>query len=375
MINLFFWLATTFIVYTYIGYPVIIWLLSRMKTKTEPSLDNISEWPTVAVVVPVYNEVNKVSKKLENLRSLRYQKNKLHIIFVSDGSDDGTNDLLDKQTDITFIAYHPRKGKPFAINTVLKQVTAEIVVFSDVRQEIASDSVLYLVARLMEPGIGAVSGELVHHDSESRTAKNVSLYWRYEKWIRKSESRYHSLVGVTGALYAIRSKHYVPLKEDTLIDDFEIPINIIHSGYRVVMERKATAYDFPQVDLSGEQNRKIRTLTGNFQSFSRNLWLLSPRKNAVFLQLLSHKVFRLFVPYALLLVFLSSWTLDGPFYTFVAFGQTLLYSIALAGMFCPSLRRNRIISFTALFVSLNWAAVSAFRCFLFNKLEVKWKKT
>jgi cellulose synthase/poly-beta-1,6-N-acetylglucosamine synthase-like glycosyltransferase len=370
-----FWISVVFIAYTYIGYPLFIWLMSRRRNELSLDLDKINVWPTVDIVIPVYNERQNILRKLENLRLLQYPKEKLRIMFVSDGSNDGTNDLLQNQQDISFVTYATRKGKAYALNMALKRINSDIVVFTDARQWLAPDSVQRIVARLMQPGIGAVSGELQHVDPHSQISRQVGLYWRYEKWIRKAESRIHSTAGVTGALYAIRRKHYFGLKEDTLLDDFEVPIQILQSGYRIVFENGAIVYDSPQENISGERKRKVRTLTGNYQSFSRNLWLFSPIRNPIFLQFISHKVFRILVPYAMAFSFIGSLMANGDFYISMALLQALLYCAGLMGLLWPALRRTRLVSFIVVFLELNWAAVLAFWYFIFQRVEIRWEKT
>lgn len=370
-----FWLSAFFIAYTYMGYPLLVWLMSRWRDELPLELDSINDWPTVDIIISVYNEEQNVIKKLRNLRSLRYPKDKLRITFVSDGSNDGTNTLLQIQRDISLVAYATRKGKAYALNMALKRITSDIVVFTDARQWLAPDSIQRIVARLMQPGIGAVSGELQHVDPHSQIGRNVGLYWRYEKWIRKAESRIHSTAGVTGALYAIRRKHFVSLREDTLLDDFEIPIQILRSGYRIVFEDGAIVYDLPQESMAGERKRKVRTLTGNFQAFRRNLWLFSPSRNPVFFQFISHKVFRLLVPYAMAFTFIGSFMANGDFYISMALLQTLFYAVGLMGLLWPALRRTRLVSIIVVFLELNWAAVVAFWTIIFQRIEIRWEKT
>lgn len=370
-----FWISVAFIVYTYFGYPLLIWLMSLGRRELLLDLEKISEWPSVEIIIPVYNEEHNILEKINNLALLHYPKNKLRIMFVSDGSKDGTNDVLKSQQDISFVAYATRKGKAHALNEALKRSTADIVVFTDARQWLAPDSIKRIVARLQQPGIGAVSGELQHTDPHTQISRHVGLYWRYEKWIRKVESRIHSTAGVTGALYAIRRKHYTPLREDTLLDDFEVPIQILRAGYRIVLESGAMVYDLPQESMIGERKRKVRTLTGNYQAFLRNLWLFSPSHNPIFLQFISHKVFRILVPYAMVFSFIGSLMANGNFYISMGLIQGLFYSVGLLGLLWPALRRTRIVSFIVVFLEMNWAAVMAFWYFIFQRIEIRWEKT
>lgn len=368
-----FWLSAAVIVYTYFGYPILIWLLSRKQPT--PVIQEPTEWPSITLLTPVFNDLEKARKKIENLTALDYPKDKVTIMMVSDGSTDGCDEELSKDPRIKFIAYADRQGKPTALNTGVKQIESEIIVFTDVRQQVKEDAVKKLVTRLLEPGTGAVSGELVLLDPETNTGAHVSLYWQYEKFIRKAESKVASVAGVTGALYAIYTKDYTPLAPDTLLDDFEVPLEIIRQRKRCIMEPGAIIYDYPQNDTAGEKIRKVRTLTGNFQSFFRHPWVFSPAKNPIWLQFISHKFLRLVVPYFLLLTLISSALIPHAFYQLAFWGQVLFYALALGSNVLPALKNNRIASLANVFTELNWAAVLALKNYLSQEVNVKWDKT
>lgn len=370
-----FWIALLFVAYTYVGYPLAVWLLARARGP-EPIVDEtLTEWPAVTVVIAVHNEQARVLKKIENLRDLDYPVDRLQWIFVSDGSTDATNDLLRAQSQGRLIAYPQRQGKPHALNTALREVTTPIVVFADVRQHIERSAVRKLVTRLVQAGIGAVSGELTHVEPGTQSAANIGLYWRYEKWIRKSESRLASTVGATGALYAMRTTDYTPLASDTILDDFEQPMLVARSGKRVVFEPGALIFDELQSDMAGERKRKIRTLTGNFQSFARHRWMFVPWKNPLWLQFLSHKVFRLLVPYALMVMLLTSAFLPTAWMALFLPGQLLFYALAALGQRMAPFKRMRLASFAGVFVEMNWAAVIALRNWLAGGVNARWEKT
>ena len=370
-----FWWSLGFVAYTYAVYPVAVWLLGKFRPQERADSGVMRGWPSVTVVVAVHNEERRVARKLENLRALRYEPDKLEIVFVSDGSTDATKERLRAQPGVRLLSYRERRGKAYALNYALARVTSQVIVFTDVRQELEPNAVRFLVARLRQPGIGAVSGELVHRKPSTRNAAHIGLYWRYEKWIRQSESRVASTVGATGALYAIRRADYVPLPEDAVLDDLEIPMQILRRGRRVVFETRALAYDELQSHAGGERRRKVRTLAGNFQAFAHHPWMFSPWHNPVFIQFLSHKVFRLFVPYALAAMLGASLAASGPFYAFAAGAQLFFYAMSCAGMAFHRWRENRWVSFSVVFVELNWAAVLALFNFIGGRLDVRWEKT
>jgi cellulose synthase/poly-beta-1,6-N-acetylglucosamine synthase-like glycosyltransferase len=371
-----FWLALTFVAYTYIGYPLMVGLLGRRVRRrlTEPG--EVKIWPRVCVIVAAYNEQDRVVAKIQNLRALDYPADRLRIVFVSDGSTDETARRISDQPGVELIAYEPRRGKPYALNQAVAAAgDPEVLVFTDARQALSRDALRYLVARLVgEPDVAGVSGELVHVNPHTQAAAHIGLYWRYEKWIRKAESRLASTVGATGALYAIWRRDYTVLPEDTILDDVVIPLQLIRRGRRVVLEERALVYDELQGQLAGERRRKVRTITGNFQAFVRAPWLFLPWRNPVFIQFVSHKLFRLFVPYALGALLIASLAAEGGVYRGAALLQAGFYLLSLAGLVVPRWRRYRLISFVLVFVGLNWAAVMALGNFLLGHVDARWEK-
>ena len=370
-----FWGAALFILYTYVGYPVLISLLARRRPLVSCPLLIDDELPRVTVVMAGYNEAARLPGKIANLRALDYPQNKVDVLVVSDGSTDATTEVLDNLAGVRVLAYPQRQGKAHALNLALAQVQTEFVVFCDVRQDLEAGSVRRLISDFCDPAVGAVSGELVHRPSSTQTGQNIGLYWRYEKAIRKAESRFHSTVGATGALYAIRTRDFAPIAPDTILDDFEIPMRITRMGKRTLMEAQAHVYDVLQAESSAEQKRKIRTLTGNFQTFSRHFWLFSPAQNPVWFQFLSHKVFRLIVPYALIITLLTSALLPGAFYRLAFLLQAAFYALAAAGQWIPATRRNKFVSFAHVFFDMNAAAILALLKFLSGRADAKWEKT
>ncbi|MGE5097695.1 MAG: glycosyltransferase family 2 protein [Betaproteobacteria bacterium] len=368
-----FWAALAFIAYAYAGYPLAVWALGRRRPETpapEPA-----QWPGVTVVMAAHNEEGRMAAKLRNLRALDYEPSLLHVIVVSDGSTDGTAAAVAREPGVELVEIAERRGKPHALNMALARATSEVILFTDLRQDLEPTALRALVRRLLQPGVGAVSGELVHRQPGTRTAATIGLYWRYEKWIRRAESRLASTVGVTGALYAMRRADYSPLPEDTILDDFIVPMRLARRGARVLFEPRAIAYDELQRDMAGERKRKVRTLTGNFQAFAREPWLFSPARNPIFIQFLSHKVFRLFVPYAMAVLLAASIVSSGPVYAAAGAAQAAFYGMAAAGAMLPTLRRLRAVSFALVFLELNWAAVLALRNFITGGIDARWEKT
>lgn len=370
-----FWAATAVIVYTYLGYPLLVSVLARLRAPVRAMPLNRDELPSVTILIAAHNEAGRLAAKLRNLLTLDYPQDRLRVVVVSDGSTDETEQEAAAQPGVDVIGYEKRRGKAFALNTAMTAVHSEVVVFCDVRQELAPDAVRRIVASLWRPGVGVVSGELIHRAGKTVTGQNIGLYWRYEKWLRTCESRLYSTVGATGALYAIRREDWEPLREGTILDDFEIPMRIVRKGKRALLDAGALVWDTLHEDPRLERRRKIRTLSGNFQSFLANGWLFSPWTNPVWFQFVSHKVLRLLVPYALAICLVASLFGDGPLMRLALATQILFYVMALAGAIWQPARRNRAVSFAYVFSEMNLAAVLALLRFARGSLDGRWEKT
>jgi biofilm PGA synthesis N-glycosyltransferase PgaC len=371
VIALMFWAALGTVFYTYVGYPALIHMLSRFRAANSSLVP--TEWPRVSIIIGMHNEEKNVGRKIANLKSLRYPADKLQLLIVSDGSTDTTVDIARQFDGVDVLSYEMQKGKPTALNLAAAKATGEILVFTDARQQLNRDAVRHLVSSLNNPTVGVVSGLLVQDLDEGSPAHSTGgLYWRYEKGIRMAESRFDSVPGASGALYAIRKRDYVPLAATTILDDVELPMNIVRKGLRCILDSRAVAHDVV-ADHSSEMARKIRTLTGNFQLISNNRWLLSPFENPIFLQFYSHKVLRLFVPYMLLVVAITPFYLGGAYRLAIPV-QVVAYTLALLGFSSSRLRSKVLpISIAYVFLALNVAAMRALVRFLGARYTVRWK--
>ena len=332
MMHWIFWCSLIALVYTYLGYPCMLGLLAHRRQS--PILRNRLSLPSVSVVIAAHNEEERISDRIKNCLSLDYPRHCLEVIIISDGSTDSTNDILRRYEEgvIRPVILPKRVGKALALNRGVETAKGEILVFADARQSFAPDAIRELVADFADPQIGAVSGELVLSGPDCRPPEHTAgLYWQYEKWIRKTESRVDSVIGATGAIYAIRKKLFVPLPAGTILDDVMIPMRIAMAGHRVVFEKRAVAYDLPASSIEQEFQRKVRTLAGNFQILQFMPELLSPFRNRLFVQYVSHKVTRLLAPYWLLSLFVSSLVLGTGVYGVALWAQVAGYALALTG--------------------------------------------
>jgi poly-beta-1,6-N-acetyl-D-glucosamine synthase len=368
-----FWLALIFIAYTYIGYPIILILLSRLKpqiVKKHP----IS--PTVSIIVAARNEEKNIVTRLRNLCEQDYPNNKFEIIIVSDNSTDKTNQLVKSFGDnrITLIALYQSSGKALAVNSGVAAAQGEILVFADARQRFEKNVIRELVANFSDPGIGCVSGEMVFLENiDSKVRTEMNAYWRYEKSIRKNESATGSVMGVSGSIYAMRRNLFKPLPAGTILDDVLTPMNIINQGYRVVFDSDAIAYDSISKDVDQEWRRKVRTLTGNWQLIEFSPWLIIPWSNKDWVRFLSHKIFRILVPFFLVMLLLLNMKLGGFFYRIFLSAQITCYSLATCGYFFSRFRIYKIFNVPYFFMVMNIAALFGFFYWVTGKDKQIWK--
>lgn len=370
-----FLLSALFIIYTYALFPLILHFQAR--NKAELTAESPTSWPSVSIVIAAHNEAKNLPVKIASLEELDYPEHLVEWIVVSDGSTDGTHELLQS----SFAAYANRHvkhlpkslGKCGALNAGVAMATGSVIVFMDARQRVSSNALKVLVPFLANEQIGAVSGELVLADDSSLEAGNFGLYWRYEKWIRDNESRLYSTTGATGALYAIRREDFTPNKIGTLLDDFDTPVSLLAKSKRTLFIPGAFAYDKASDDIKLEFRRKVRNLAGNWQSFQTNSWLFNPARNPVWWQFLSHKVFRLLVPFAMILAFLSALLGEGWFMNCMLVLQLVFYGIALASYANLPGTSNRLFNLIKVFIQLNAAALVATVRFFTSKRAISWR--
>jgi cellulose synthase/poly-beta-1,6-N-acetylglucosamine synthase-like glycosyltransferase len=367
-VRIIFWLSLSGILYTYAGYPIVIWMLSRLRPKFW-AVSTIS--PSVSIVLAVHNGVIMLPGKIEHLLGLDYPNIK-EIIIVSDGSTDGTAEYLAhlRHPRLTAVILDEHGGKAVAVNAGMAKATADVILFLDIRPEIWPRAIQRLVSNFADPQVGCVAGELILRKSshDGASAAVSGLYWRYEEWIRTCESICGSPVGVYGGFYAIRRALAVPQPAGIILDDMFQPLSIIRQGYRSVLDAHAYVYDTWPTRIEDEFQRKVRTLAGNFQLFQLAPWTLTPR-NPVFFQLVSHKVMRLVVPYLLILLFVSTLVLSGSSRLYAAFAvlQIAGWLIAIVGLYYRIPVLHRIAAPASALLVLKAAAVAGLYKFLFTR--------
>jgi len=357
-----FWISALIVAYVYVGYPCLLAAWARIADRRPRRVPfGEGEWPSISIVIAARNEAARLPARVANLLAQEYPGPR-EIIVVSDGSTDGPAAALAAFGNAVRVIELPPGGKPLALNAGVAASTGEVLVFADARQQFAPGALTALVRNFSDPLVGGATGELVldceQKGVDSTVGEGIGLYWQYEKWLRRNESRVWSTLGATGAIYAMRRPCWTPLPAPTLLDDVLAPMRAVLNGCRIVFEEQAIAYDRASADAAAEARRKKRTLAGNYQILAQEPRLLVPGINPVWLQYLSHKVGRLIVPWALVGLLVSSMVLApiGVLYGAAMAAQGIFYGWALAEMLFRARERFTRVAFT--FVVLNLSAVA-----------------
>jgi glycosyltransferase involved in cell wall biosynthesis len=365
--SLVFWLSFAVIGYTYVGYPATMYLLSRIAP--HPWRKAPYDAP-VSIVMAVHNGAERLPQQIEHLTSLDPERVR-EVIVVSDGSTDATAEILShtQHPHLRPIILPEQGGKAAALNHGIAAATGAILLFIDIRPKVAPGALAELMSNFADPTVGCVAGELVlNTDGHDGAASAVSgVYWRYEQWIRNCEAAFDSPVGVYGGFYAARRSLVQPFPPGIILDDMFQPLSILRQGYRSVLDRSSIVTDTWPGKVAGEFQRKIRTLAGNFQLVSMAPWTLSPQ-NRVLIQLISHKLLRLVVPYFFLLMLVSAtWLgIDSTAWRIVAIAQWAFWLTALAALRVQLPVIHRVASAASALLVLNAAAVAGLYKFLFT---------
>ncbi len=390
ILNLLFWLLLFILFYTYIGYALVLYVLLKLKklfSKGKTWSPHSGYEPGVCLFVTAYNEKDYIHQKVENSFALDYPKEKIQYLWITDGSDDGTPELLKKYQELEVHHSPERRGKMHAMNRGVKFVKAPIIIFSDTNTNLGKASIREIVAKFSNPVTGCVAGEkrIINKNSDVAAGAGEGLYWRIESWIKKMDAELNTAVGAAGELFAIRTELFEDVEPDTLIDDFIISLRIAQKGYHIAYSPNAYSEEAASLNVKEEMKRKIRIAAGGVQSIFRLKSLLNPFKYGLLSwQYFSHKVLRwtlapislfLFLLINLLIVFLqSSW---GKFdiYTSVLYLQIICYLLAIIGWFFENQKiRQKVLFMPYYFVSINLAAVHGIFRYFKGKQPVNWER-
>jgi cellulose synthase/poly-beta-1,6-N-acetylglucosamine synthase-like glycosyltransferase len=366
-----FFASGAFILYVTAGYPLVLGALAWLRPRP---IRKDGEPKSVSVIIAVHNGARFIRDKLDSVLALDYPAELIDVLVVSDESTDETDDMVREYASRGVqLMRVPKGGKPAALNAAIPRVTGEILFLTDVRQTLEASSLRRLVACYGDPQVGVTSGELLIREGESRDASDVGLYWRYESWIRNRLSSVDSMFGSTGPFYTMRRELAVEMPPDILLDDMYLPMAAFFRGYRLVVEDTARAFDYPTT-RDTEFRRKVRTLAGNYQMIRLFPRLLGPGNRMCF-HYLSYKVGRLLLPYALLILALSSFFLPAPWAAISVSAQALFYLLAAVDPLVPQrVVLKRLTSPVNTFVTMMIAAVRAVSVFFVPPRSL-WKVT
>ena len=362
-----FWICLIICVYTYVGYGILLYLLVLLKrlikgAPQQAELPNDQALPDVAFMVCAYNEQDVVEMKMQNIHDFDYPKEKLHVIWVTDGSTDDTNERLKAYPDVEVVFSPERRGKTAALNHGISQVKSEITVMTDANTLVNREAIREIVRCMQDPQVACVAGEkrvMSRHEGEI-AAEGEGLYWKYESALKRLDSELYSAMGAAGELNAIRTKLYEPMPKAALLDDFVMSMKLVEQGYKIAYTSKAYAMEYGSANLEEESKRKRRIAAGGLQS---SWWLrsmMNPFKNPIVaFQFVSHRVLRWSItPIALMALIPLNVALvmmkGGTVYTVIWILQILFYLAALGGYLLEQHgRKNKLLYVPYYFLFMN----------------------
>ena len=367
------------IIYTYAGFPLLLAALARRRavapasSKIEPVEDAL---PRVTMVIAAYNEAAVLPAKLANTWALDYPANKFTLLIGSDGSEDATPQTLRDCADPRLQAhcFPARRGKISVLNDLVARAGTEILVMSDANTMFAPDAVRLLVAPFADPAVGCVSGELVIEQEGGVSGEG--LYWKYEGWIKRNESRLGFLIGCNGGIFALRRALYESLPASTIVEDFVLTLRVLERNFQVRFEPAARGTEPPCASAKAEMIRKIRIGAGGFQALGLTRALLHPRFGAMAFAFWGHKVLRWLVPqFFLMALFANVVLLRSPLFAALFLLQVGGAGLALRAYRArPGQEPGRLARPIGYFYLMNYALLCGFFRFLFGTQRVTWDR-
>ena len=378
------------LIYTYIGYPLILFIITRLKKSFSAGKQKINPGfePNICLFVTAYNEKEFVRQKIENSFQLDYPAEKIQYIWVTDGSDDGTPELLKEYPQIEVYHEVQRNGKMHAMNRGMKLVKAPYIIFSDTNTQLNKEAVREIVSCFSNSKTGCVAGEkrILVNDADGAAASGEGIYWKFESWVKKMDAELNSAVGAVGELFAIRRDLFEQVETDTILDDFIISLRIARKGYKIDYTPNSFAVETASLNVKEELKRKIRIAAGGMQALFRLKFLLNPFKFGVLSwQYVSHKVLRwTLAPVSLFLLFVVSGIIviqtensEGlNIYSAIFYLQVLCYLLALLGWYLENQKiRFKLLFVPYYFVSVNYAAIRGIFRYFRGKQPASWEKS
>ncbi|MGF2414439.1 glycosyltransferase family 2 protein [Ferruginibacter sp.] len=389
ILQILFWVLAFIVVYTYVGYGILLYFIIKIrrifKIGKKPNTDPNYQ-PDVTLFISAYNEKDYVDGKMKNSLELDYPKDKLHIVWVTDGSDDGTPEILKQYNNVTVHHLPERNGKISAMNRGMKFVKTPIVIFSDANTMLGNESIKRIVNLFATPTVGCVSGEkrIINKESDAASGAGEGLYWKYESALKKWDAELYSVVGAAGELFAIRTELYKDVEKDTLLDDFVISLRVAQDGYTIQYDPEAYAIETASANVKEELKRKIRISAGGIQSVVRLRSLLNIFKyGTLSFQYISHRVLRWTLTPACLLVLIplgftlayNEGIVNFGLYSTLFWLQLLFYTAALTGWFLENRStRIKILFVPYYFFIMNLSVVLGFFRYMKKSQSVNWER-
>lgn len=380
LFELCFWICIGLVFYTYIGYGIVAWIFVKIRKAlglTFKKYNDPDYLPKVTLVVPAYNEMSCIEAKVKNTFGLDYPSEKFEVLFVTEGSNDGTSEYIEslqnQYSNLRMIGGDTRRGKIEAMNMAMKTIDTPIVIFTDANTTLNQLVIKNIVRHFQDPVVGAVAGEkrIQTEGSEAAAGAGEGLYWKYESFLKKLDTELYSVVGAAGELFAVRTNLFEHVEKDTLLDDFIISLRIAANGFRVIYEPDAYASERPSFSIQDEMKRKIRIAAGGFQAIARLGFLWNIFKYGLLsFQYVSHRAMRWAVaPFCLpllvlinaILLFTGAELLDIFSYHLLMIAQIAFYILALLGYYLENKKiRVKILFVPFYFSFMNYCAIKGY---------------
>ena len=381
-----FWISIALVFYTFFGYGIVLLFLVKLraliKGKRKTPTINLSELPTLSLVVAAYNEENFIAEKIQNTLSLSYPAEKIQYIFVTDGSTDNTPQIISKYPQITLMHKPERNGKIAAVHRAMKDVKTDVVIFTDANTFLNKEALINICRHYSDEKVGCVSGEKrVHIEDVADATAGEGFYWKYESKLKQWDAELYSVVGAAGELFSVRTKLYEPVATDTILDDFMISLLIAEKGYRIVYEPEAYATETSSENVDEEMKRKVRIAAGGIQSIIRLSALMNVFKYPVLsFQYISHRVLRWTItPFLMIFAFVLNASIafntKEIFYEVLFALQVLFYLSALLGWMLERRQLHiKILFIPFYFCMMNYAVIAGIIRYFSGKQKVTWEK-
>ncbi len=382
-----FWISLFIVFYAFVGYGILLYFLVKIRIALKgrrKAMGSVDQLPTLTLVVAAYNEEGYIEDKIKNTLELNYPKDKLQIIFVTDGSNDKTPDLIARYPQIKLMHRPERAGKIAAVHRAMTEVSTEIVVFTDANTFLNKEALVRIALHYSDPTVGAVSGEKrVSIEEVSDATAGEGFYWKYESKLKTWDSELYSVVGAAGELFSVRASLYVPVEKDTILDDFMISMLIAKKGYRIVYEPMAYATESGSENIKEELKRKVRIAAGGIQSIVRLKSLLFPLPYfTLSFQYISHRVLRWTVtPFLMMLALvLNAYIIfkgnHSPLYLVLMAGQVGFYGASLMGWLLEKRQiKVKLLFIPYYFCMMNYAVIAGIGRYLKGSQSAAWEKS